>query len=132
MLLSFAPRTRVSALVRHHVDTVTLSLIELVESFIASTILVVLNAKTINLLIQPISSELAAICPLISSETLDYIIFVITGVRLIVRPLLYSISISFVIDVISIERASIWPDFRANSLLLALSKLSFVAEMVYV
>ena len=116
----------------HHVDPVSLSLVKLVKAFIASAVRVVLHAEAVDLLIQPVSCELAAICPFIRSESFNDIVVVVSGVGLIIGPFLYAIAISLVIDVISNKRASIWPDFRANTFLLALSELTFVAKMIYV
>ena len=130
MLLSLIPRARVGALIWHHVDPVPLSLVKLVKAFVASAVRVILHAEAIDFLIQPISSELAAICPFIRSESFDDIVLVIAGVRLIIRPFLNTIAISFVIDVISIKRTSIGPDLGTNTFLLALSELTFVPKMI--
>ena len=71
VLLAFVPSSRVRTLVWHHINSVSLPLVKLVESFIAAAICVVLNAKAIDFLVDPVTCELASVSPLVGSETLN-------------------------------------------------------------
>ena len=67
-------------MIRHHVNTITLPLVELVESFIATTIGVILNTEAVDLLIEPITRELTSIGPPVSAKALNDVILVVARI----------------------------------------------------
>lgn len=132
MLLARVPSAWVCLLVWHHVDTVALPLVQLVEAFVTTAIWIFLHTKTIHFLIHPVASVLLSIWPPVGAKAFNDSIFVGASVGLTIRPLLNTVSLSFVIGVGAKELCTIRVSFFTDALHDTLSELTFVDEEVYV
>lgn len=132
MLLAFVPGARVCLLVRHHVNAVALSLVELVEALVAAAIRVLLHAEAVHFLVNPVASVLFAVRPSVRAEALNDTLFVFSCVRLTVGPLLDTVSVALVHGIASEELGTIGVLLLAYSLHNALAELAFVDKEIHV
>ena len=132
MLLAFEPGARVCLLVRHHVNAVALSLVELVEALVAATIGVLLHAEAVHFLVDPVACVLFAVGPSVRAEALNVPLLVFSCVRLTVGPLLDSVSVALVHGIASEELGTVGVRLLAYSLHDALAELAFVDKEVHV
>lgn len=132
MLLSLIPGASVNGALRRLVDSETVALVELGESFVAPPVGVVLYAKPVRFLILPVTSELTTVCPPVRPESLKNAVDVVASIGLAVSPLVDAIAIAFVVYEVSDEGRLVRPLFHAHALHHILAELSFKHEEVYV
>ena len=108
VLFSFEPSSRIGLLVGHHIDSIALTLVQLVEALIASAVWIFLHAKPIHFLVNPVTCVFFAVRPPVGSKSLDKAILVHARVSLTIRPFLDTVSISLVVLVVSKELRTIW------------------------
>jgi hypothetical protein len=130
VLLTFKPGPRISTLIWHHVDPVSLTPIQLIEAFIASAVRIILNAEPVDLRILPITGELFTIGPFVSPEAFNDSVDVVSGISLIIWPLLYAISIALSITVEAVETHTVRVAFFAKSVLDVLLEHALVDEEI--
>lgn len=113
MLFAFEPRSRVCTGIWHHIDTITLPFIQLVEAFVPTPVRIGLHSEPIYFLISPIAGELAAISPHVRAKAFDQAVLVGSSIALVIGPLLDAIAISSIISIIAVKCRSVWIPLRA-------------------
>ena len=118
-------------LIRHHVDTIPLAPVKLVEAFITATVRIVLDTEAIDFCILPIAGEFLAIRPLIGAKAFNDSVNVVSGISLIIGPLLNAISIALAIAVEAVEAHAIWVAFLAKAVLDILLEHALVDKEIH-
>ena len=132
MLLTFEPGAGVCLLVRHHVDTIALSLVELVEAFVAAAVRVLLHAEAVHFLVDPVACVLFAVGPSVSAKAFNVPLLVFPCVSLTIGPLLDTVSVALVHGIASEELGTVRVRLFADSLHDALAELPFIDKEVHV
>lgn len=132
MLLAFKPGAREGLLIRHHVDAIALSLVQLVETFVAAAIWIFLHAEPIHFLVDPVTCVLLPVGPSVGSKAFNKAIFVRARVSLTIRPLLNTVSISLAVCIVSKELSAIGVGFSARTFHDSFAELALVDEEVHV
>ncbi len=118
-------------MVWHHVDTVPLTPVELIESFITAPVRIVLDTEAINFRILPVACELFAIRPLVGAKAFNDSVNVVSGISLIIGPFLNTVSIALAIAVEADEAHAIWVAFLTEAVLDILLEHAFVDEEIH-
>ena len=116
-------------MVRHHVNSITLSFVSSKEALIPSSICPSVQPKASNFTVHPFTCELSSICPSIGTKSVDFALNPISFILGIVLPHVPSISIFLSILVSSFE-IFILPEFHTHSTLCIFEPLALVLPSV--